>query len=71
MKLFIDANLSPKVARRIDVAFPGSIHVFETELENNARDLEIWEYAKKHNLPLILSYDEDFRNLIERLGPPP
>jgi predicted nuclease of predicted toxin-antitoxin system len=71
MKLFIDANLSPKVAVRIADAFPNSLHMFSTEMEPDAPDIDIWNYAKKHGLPLILTYDEDFRNLAERLGPPP
>ena len=71
MRILIDANLSPRIVPRIREQYPGAVHVFNTELLPDAPDIEIWNYAREHELPLVLSYDEDFRNLAERLGPPP
>jgi len=45
--------------------------MFSTDLPVDAPDLDIWNFARENGLPLILTYDEDFRNLAERFGPPP
>lgn len=45
--------------------------MFSTDLPVDAPDLDIWNFARDNGLPLILTYDEDFRNLAERFGPPP
>jgi len=43
--------------------------MFSTDLPVDAPDLDIWNFARENGLPLILTYDEDFRNLAERFGP--
>lgn len=70
-RLLLDANLSPKIVRKIAEDFPDCIHVFQTTLAEDADDIDIWEFARANGLALLLTYDEDFRNLVERLGPPP
>ena len=44
MKLLIDQNLSPRIARILSEEFPGSRHVQEAGLDF-APDSEVWDYA--------------------------
>lgn len=60
MRLLLDANLSPKIVRRIATAFPECLHMFNTGLTVDARDIDIWSYARENDFTLILTYDEDF-----------
>ena len=69
MKLLLDENLSPKIARRLQDLFPGSTHVHECGL--GASDDEIiWKYAKENGY-VIVSKDSDFQNRALLRGAPP
>ena len=43
MKLLFDADLSPKLAGRLDELFPGSTHVFDTGLARFTPDEQVWD----------------------------
>ncbi len=70
MKLFFDANLSPKLAGRLSELFPGSVHVFDTGLAKFTSDETIWEYAGANGLTIVTA-DSDFIDLAEARGTPP
>lgn len=69
MRLLFDQNLSPRLKRKLEGLFPGSLHVRDVGLAT-AEDLAIWEYAKGYGLTII-SKDSDFRQLSFALGQPP
>ncbi|HMV77786.1 MAG TPA: DUF5615 family PIN-like protein [Leptospiraceae bacterium] len=66
--LLFDANLSPSLPVLLKDIFPDSQHVFSFFLEES--DDLIWEFAKEKNL-VVVTKDEDFADLNERLGFPP
>lgn len=70
MKLLLDANLSPRLVRRMEDLFPGAVHVFDTELARFTPDVKIWEYARSAGLA-ILTADSDFVDLARTRGAPP
>ena len=70
MKLLFDANLSPCLVPRLAELFPGSIHVFDTDLVRYTPDEAIWEYAKTGGYT-ILTADSDFIDIAQRRGVPP
>ena len=59
MKLLFDANLSPKLVRRLGELFPGSAHVFDTGLARSTPDERIWEFAATERFTIIMA-DSDF-----------
>lgn len=70
MKLLIDANLSPTLVRRLADLFPGSMHVFDTDLARFTPDVRVWEYAKSGGFT-IMTADSDFLALSQQFGSPP
>lgn len=70
MKLLFDANLSPKLVARFTELFPGSMHVFDTDLERFTSDEIIWDYAKARDLTIVTA-DADFIKLSQQRGSPP
>jgi predicted nuclease of predicted toxin-antitoxin system len=70
LKLLIDANLSPRLVPRLAELFPGSLHVFDTDLVRYTSDETIWEYAR-HGGYTIVTADSDFIEIAERRGVPP
>lgn len=64
MRLLIDANLSPAVARRLAGAGHDALHVFDAAL-GTATDEEILEAAAKDGR-VIVSSDSDFGVLLAR-----
>ena len=70
MKLLFDANLSPKLVRRLAGLFPDSNHVFNTGLARFTSDETVWEYAKTNGF-VIVTADADFVGLAEQRGAPP
>lgn len=62
MKLLIDHNLSPKLVQRLTDLFPDSTHVYTLELAE-ASDLEIWDYAQRHDF-IIVTKDSDYNELL-------
>jgi predicted nuclease of predicted toxin-antitoxin system len=70
LKLLFDANLSPRLVPRLSELFPGSIHVFDTNLVRYTPDDAIWEYAKTGGYTIVTA-DSDFILIAERRGVPP
>ena len=69
MKLLFDQNLSPRLPAQLDALYPGSRHVRDFSLHESG-DLPVWQHAELHGF-VIVSKDDDFRILSERLGQPP
>lgn len=69
MRLLIDQNLPPRMARALAEHFPGSLHVRDIGLAA-APDEEIWDFATAHGYA-IASKDSDFCDLSIVAGPPP
>jgi len=69
LKLLVDENLPPRLARDLADLFPDSLHVTSAGL-TSAPDEAIWEYARKHGF-IFVTKDKDFANLSIVLGPPP
>lgn len=67
--LLFDQNISFKVAKKIQESFPGAKHVSDHRLQGQ-RDIDIWEFAKAHNL-CIVTFDFDFIDLSMLKGFPP
>lgn len=71
MKLLLDANLSYRLVKKLQGTFSACLHVTQTGLPIPAQDIDIWMWAKRNGYTLVVSNDEDFLHLLERLGPPP
>ncbi|HTP92762.1 MAG TPA: DUF5615 family PIN-like protein [Xanthobacteraceae bacterium] len=69
MKLLFDENLSFKLCRQLDDAFPGSHHVRLAGLAE-ADDTAVWRYAGANGFTLV-SLDADFAEKAALIGPPP
>ena len=67
MKLLFDANLSPKLAIRLNDLFSGSTHVQEIGLTTS--DELIWKYSLANDL-VIVTKDDDFRTKALLVAPP-
>ena len=59
IQLLLDANISWRSAAILKNYFDDCCHVDSVGLNFPAKDIEIWEYAKTHNL-IIVTNDEDF-----------
>jgi predicted nuclease of predicted toxin-antitoxin system len=53
LKLLFDANLSPKLVGRLAALFPGSAHVFDTDMARSTPDERIWEYAAAEGITIV------------------
>ncbi len=69
MSLLFDENLSPRLIRRLEGAYPQSDHVELVGLKGQS-DRELWEHAARHGGTLV-SKDNDFRQLSFLRGHPP
>ena len=69
MKLLLDQNLSPRLARTLAAIFPDTTHVRDVGLQA-ADDDTVWAYAEEHGF-VIVSKDADFHQRSFVLGPPP
>lgn len=69
MKLLFDQNISFRILKKLTEAYSGSSHV-KTEGLMNASDIEVWEYAKRHQF-IIVTQDSDFNDLYLMKGFPP
>jgi predicted nuclease of predicted toxin-antitoxin system len=68
--IWLDAQLSPRLARWIEETFAVEcLHVRDLGLRN-ADDPEIFQKARGA-LSVVMTKDEDFIRLVERNGPPP
>ncbi|MBA7699418.1 hypothetical protein ES703_108113 [subsurface metagenome] len=70
MKLLLDANLSWRLVKIISKDYPDILHIDKCDLNAPAKDLEIWEYAKRNNLTIVTN-DEDFYEFSVYYGFPP
>jgi predicted nuclease of predicted toxin-antitoxin system len=71
VKLWIDAQLSPALARWITDHFEGLEAAAVRELGlRDVEDAEIFEAARQAKA-VVMSKDSDFVDLVNRLGPPP
>ncbi len=70
MILWIDAQLSPALARWIRETFDIETQAVRDVGLRNAKDPVIFQAAREAKA-VVMSKDEDFRLLVERLGPPP
>lgn len=69
MKLLLDENLSRRIVPFLQDAFPQSTQIALIGMER-ATDLEVWDYAKKHDY-VIVTRDSDFYDLSLLKGFPP
>ena len=46
MKLLLDENLSPRLVKRLDELFPGTLHVRDLGLQS-ADDDAVWRHARE------------------------
>ncbi len=69
MRLLLDENLSPRLVELLSAAYPGSEHVGAAGLRAQP-DQAVWDYARTHSL-IIVSKDNDFRQLSFLVGAPP
>jgi predicted nuclease of predicted toxin-antitoxin system len=68
--LWIDAQLSPALARWMSETFGVTAHAVRDLELRDAKDLPIFHAAREAGA-VILSKDSDFVLLLERFGPPP
>ena len=68
--IIIDAQLSPHLAKWLNERFGVVAFSLSFLGLRDASDLEIYEYAKEVN-GIVLTKDDDFVDLINRLGSPP
>lgn len=69
MRLLLDENLSPRLVVSLADVFPGSNHVRNLGLKI-AADPAVWDFAKLNGY-VIVSKDDDFRQLSFTYGHPP
>ena len=70
IRLLLDANLSWRSVAKLKSHFDDCSHVDNVGLSVPAKDTEIWDYARKHDM-LIVTNDEDFLYLSTFRGFPP
>ena len=69
MKLLFDEQLSPRLAKQVQGAFPGSMHVHDLGL-GSADDRVVFAHARAHAF-VVVTKDSDFADLAFALGTPP
>lgn len=69
MKLLLDENLSPSLAKALSDLYPGSIHVHSCGL-GATDDSLIWEHAKRNGF-VVVSKDSDLHERSLLYGAPP
>ena len=70
MKLLLDANISWRIIKLVGDNFPDSLHAKDLKINQPAKDIEIWQFAKQNNFT-ILTHDDDFEKLLLLKGVPP
>jgi predicted nuclease of predicted toxin-antitoxin system len=69
VKLLLDPNLSPRLARTLAAIYPDTTHVRDVGLQA-ADDDAVWAFASAHGF-VIVSKDADFHQRSFVFGPPP
>lgn len=67
--MLLNENLSRRLVPFLQRAYPGTSHVALLGLER-ARDIELWEFARRHDF-VIVSSDADFSEISLLRGAPP
>lgn len=70
MNLLLDANLSWRMTHILSNYFINVKHVENIDIEQPAKDIHIWQWAKNNNFSIITN-DDDFLNLAFHNGFPP
>ncbi|HQW68079.1 MAG TPA: DUF5615 family PIN-like protein [Flavobacterium sp.] len=70
MKLLLDANISWRIVKIIENDFPNCLHSKDIKINQPAKDIEIWKYAKQHDFTVV-THDDDFEKLAIQYGIPP
>lgn len=70
MRLLLDANISWRTIKLIEKDFPNSLHANNIPINQPAKDIEIWEFARMNDFT-ILTHDDDFEKLLLLKGAPP
>lgn len=70
MKLLLDANISWRIIKLVGDNFSDSLHAKDLKINQPAKDIEIWQFAKQNNFT-ILTHDDDFEKLLLLKGVPP
>ena len=70
MTIWVDAQLSPAIATWISHTFGITALTLRNLNLRDAEDLEIFEAAKVQEV-ILMTKDEDFVDLVNRLGSPP
>ena len=70
MKVLIDQNISFRIVSQISDLFPGVSHVKSLGLID-AKDFDIFMFARKEGFQAILTQDEDFYAHLLEHGTPP
>ena len=71
MELWLDAHISPLIAKWIKEEFSFECYAVRELQLRDAADLIIFNEAKKKGNVIILTKDEDFSDLVNRLKSPP
>jgi predicted nuclease of predicted toxin-antitoxin system len=71
VKFIFDANLSPKLARRLVDLFPGSVHLFDLSYPRDVEDVVIWTHARDEGFGIVTADGDDFPRLVRLFGFPP
>ncbi len=70
MTLWVDAQLPPGIAAWVQENFPVTAAALRDIGLRDAEDEEIFAAAKAASV-VVMTKDSDFRDLLDRLGPPP
>ncbi|WP_223704087.1 DUF5615 family PIN-like protein [Flavobacterium potami] len=70
MKLLFDANISWRIAKLVENDFPNCFHSNDIQVTQPAKDIQIWEFARKNDFT-TLTHDDDFEKLLLLIGVPP
>lgn len=70
MTLVFDENLSPRLPDNLSDLFNSTTHIEQLGLKGRD-DTDIWERVKDIQGAVIVSKDDDFRELALAFGPPP
>lgn len=70
MKLLLDANISWRIIKLVESDFPNCFHSKDIKVNQPAKDIEIWNFAKENDFT-ILTHDDDFEKLLLVKGAPP
>lgn len=70
MTIWLDAHLSPRIARWINERFEVTALPLRDLGLRDSEDNEIWNTARKEAV-VVMTKDSDFPDLVRRHGPPP